>query len=567
MPTQSAPFFNPLDPNAALQAADIQRRQKLAETLMQGGQQQEGTQMAGNIAVPVNKWGALAKALQTTAGGYFEGQAQRDALKLQQQQYASLLSGVTGQSPPSALGQPSQGIDASNAVAGSIPGTSSASGAVPGGGLNPQAAQMALALGGPEALGTLYRENYLAHNNPTDMMKNDRWQGINPNQQRALTMSEAAKNIGVNGGQPQFDPQGNMSVVPVPGAAATQAGFTGAVAGANAKYGNPVSVTDENGKTRLVRPDILADSLDPASNSPIPNGGVSAQGPGMNLPGANPQIPPQSPMQAGPVQTSPDSALTIAPNMPGGPPPSPLPQSSPLQTQGTQGTGLPGIPVQNPAAKGQTDALNTDFINNGFRPAINSGDSAEKLNAQYQALLNNPEINNTSWSAPFQKNAAEVLNGLGMAPDAAKQMATNSETFNSGLKDLVIPKMKSQLGAGQRINKGEVAITEKTLASLGNTPEANKFLLNMGTALANPEIQKRDFYLQNIGNQKYQGNARQLETDFNAHHPSILSDPAVSGYFKGTAPQPSGPPGGTLIGTSGGKKVYALSNGQHVMEQ
>lgn len=531
MTVQNVPFYNPLDPAAQKSALDIQRQMALAQALQEGGKQQEGTQMVGNIAVPVSPWASLAKALETSAGGYYGGKAQRDAATLQGQQYAALLNGVTGGATSSATNPQA---DASNA---GMSGSGSPSGA-----LSPQAAQMALMLGGPEGLGSLYKDNYLAHNNPTDMMKNDRFQNINPAQQRALTMSEAAKNIGVSGGQPQFDPQGNMSVSPIPGAADTQAGFTGAQEQAKAKFAAPVPVTGPDGQTKLTRPDILAASLgqDPPPNSPIPNGGVSAMGPGMNMSGANPQAP----FQLG--QTSPGSALPVAPQLPPQPP--------------------PGIPIQNPSSKDQTSALNEDFVKNGYRPTIDAGDASEKLKAQYTTLLNNPEINNTSWSAPFQKNAAEILNGLGMAPDSAKQMATNSETFNSGLKGLVIPQMKSQLGPGQRINKGEVAITEKTLASLGNTPEANKFLINLGTALANPAIQKRDFYLKNINDPKYAGKATQLETDYNANHPSILSDPAIAGYFKG-AQSTGGPPGGTLIGTSGGKKVYQLENGQHVMEQ
>lgn len=487
----NVPFYNPLDPAAQKSALDIQRQQALAQALQEGGKQQEGTQMVGNIAVPVSPLSALAKALETSAGGYYGGKSQRDAATLQAQQYAALLSGVTGGSNPS-------NYDAANAQAGSIPGTSSGTGAVPGAGLSPQAAQMALMLGGPEGLGSLYKDNYLAHNNPTDMMKNDAYQGINPQQQKALTLSEAAKNVGVSGGQPNFDAQGNMSIAPIPGAAQTQAGFEGAKAKATSAYNAPITVQGPDGKSKLVRPDVLADALADKTN-------MTPQNPGMNLPGSSAQPP----MALGP--NSPGSALPIAPDVP---------------------NQLPGMEIQSPAQKEQVGALNTDFINNGFRPAIAAGDSAEKLNAQYQTLLNNPEIDKTTWSAPFQQKAYEVLNGLGMAPDKAKSTATNSETFNAGLKDLVIPKMKSQLGQGQRINKGEVAITEQTLAKLGNTPQANKFLLNLGMALANPEVQKRDFYLQNIDNPKYSGNARSLETDYNKNHPSILDDPAIAGYFK-----------------------------------
>lgn len=442
MPAQSVPFYNPLDPAAALQATEIQRRQKLAETLMQGGQQQEGTQMAGNIAVPVSPVSALAKALQQTAGGYFEGQANRDALKLQQQQYASLLAAVTGQAPGS--------TDAANAQAGSVPGTSSATGAVPGAGLNPQVARMVLALKGPEGLGSLYGEKYLAETNPTDMMKNDSWQGINPNQQRALTMSEAAKNIGVSGGQPQFDPQGNMSVTPIPGAADTQAGFTGAQEKAKAAYGAPVTVTGPDGQSKMVRPDILADTL--AGPGVAAPGGVSPQNPGMQL-------------NNDPAAIYKAVGAQYSPPVPGNPPamaPSP--------------SGPPGIPVQSPAVgEGQkTDFTNAANYKNGLITQVQEGEKQVQIANLQDQLLN--QFQSGAWTT----NRADIANGLrtlGAGPDVIKAVAGGDpsavQAFESMSAQRALLQAKS-LVQNQRIAQAEFVGLQNDLADPNKMPEAIK---------------------------------------------------------------------------------------------
>lgn len=82
---------NPFDEKGQLQQTDIENRLKLAAALQEAGKQPDKTEVVSGVAVPQSPWAGLARALTQTAGGYQQGQAERQADELQRSQLADMV--------------------------------------------------------------------------------------------------------------------------------------------------------------------------------------------------------------------------------------------------------------------------------------------------------------------------------------------------------------------------------------------------------------------------------------------------------------------------------------------
>jgi hypothetical protein len=95
----------------------------------------------------------------------------------------------------------------------------------------------------------------------------------------------------------------------------------------------------------------------------------------------------------------------------------------------------------------------------------------------------------TGFTAETQKSAASILSALGL-PEATRY-ATNAQVFKANLNDLVLQKQLEQKGVQTAADADRITSTG---AQLGNTVQANEFLLNVAKAQQKQAIEKRNFY-------------------------------------------------------------------------
>ena len=114
------------------------------------------------------------------------------------------------------------------------------------------------------------------------------------------------------------------------------------------------------------------------------------------------------------------------------------------------------------------------------RKAMPGIDTAEQiLNAGF----------NTGWGTETQAAAANILTSLGV-PDA-KNYATNAQLFLSQARTITNDRLLDQKGPQ---TDNDFKRTEEIGARLGNTVDANKFLLALNRAINNQTIEKHNFF-------------------------------------------------------------------------
>jgi hypothetical protein len=96
----------------------------------------------------------------------------------------------------------------------------------------------------------------------------------------------------------------------------------------------------------------------------------------------------------------------------------------------------------------------------------------------------------------LQQKVGNVITALGgdvTSPGTAKILGniTNGQQFVAVTKNIVLSKMQAQKGPQ---TAADTAMIEKTVASLGNTPEARDFLLRSAQAVASEDMFKADFW-------------------------------------------------------------------------
>jgi hypothetical protein len=140
----------------------------------------------------------------------------------------------------------------------------------------------------------------------------------------------------------------------------------------------------------------------------------------------------------------------------------------------------------------------------------------------------------TGFGTDVKAKAANFLAAMGVK-DAGK-FATNAQTFLQAIKENVLAKQLEQKGV--QTNQDAERI-EQTFAQLGNTPEANQFMLDVARAQAKRSIEQDQFYRKWIAENKTMRGARDawFETEGDK---SLFERPELQRY----APQQRGAVGG-----------------------
>jgi len=142
----------------------------------------------------------------------------------------------------------------------------------------------------------------------------------------------------------------------------------------------------------------------------------------------------------------------------------------------------------------------------------------------------------TGFTAETQAGAASILGALGI-PDA-KDFATNAQIFRAKTNDIVLQKQLEQKGVQTAADADRITSTG---AQLGNTPEANRFLLDVAKAQLKRDIDQRNYY------DKWWEKNKTYDGAENAWYASegdksLFERPELKKYNVGAA-KPSGPSG------------------------
>ena len=121
--------------------------------------------------------------------------------------------------------------------------------------------------------------------------------------------------------------------------------------------------------------------------------------------------------------------------------------------------------------------------------------SATARNAQKNlpAITSNLNILNKGFETGFgtetAASAAKVLSALGV--QGAEKFASDSQIFLANANQAVLSKQLEQKGTQTKTDAERI---EQTGARLGNTKEANKFILTVAREQLQRDIEQRDFY-------------------------------------------------------------------------
>lgn len=189
----------------------------------------------------------------------------------------------------------------------------------------------------------------------------------------------------------------------------------------------------------------------------------------------------------------------------------------------TNGLGTTPSPVTQAAATG----LNDNWIKNGYQPTMDAGKAATDISSSIQAVRNIDL--NTGWGAEAKATAANVLTGLGIAPQNATMFAANAQKFQSVAMDRLMTTLMAQKGPQ---TEGDASRASQTFAALKNTPEANKFIMDFAQAKANMDMRKAQFYEQALPLAQKSGDLTRVDREWRKIQGSIWADPILQPWSK-----------------------------------
>lgn len=175
--------------------------------------------------------------------------------------------------------------------------------------------------------------------------------------------------------------------------------------------------------------------------------------------------------------------------------------------------------------------INTSWIKTSYEPTLTAGQSArdiaDTVRVTRQAMDN---LGKTGWSTQAQAAGAAVLSGLGIAPQNAKLFAANAEVFQAKAMERV----NVELNAAKGPQTDQDAIrAQQTFASLKNTPQANKFILDMAEAKAMRDQMKARFYQEAMPIAKQKGDLSEVDREWSRRAPSIFTLPPMQPWGGG----------------------------------
>lgn len=150
----------------------------------------------------------------------------------------------------------------------------------------------------------------------------------------------------------------------------------------------------------------------------------------------------------------------------------------------TQTIKLPPLETAEQKGRGEGNVKMYDAISASARLAAKSLPALETQTN----ILNNTDFT-TGFGTGAKKAAASVLATLGV-PEAEK-FATNAQTFLAATQQAVLQRQLEQKGPQTESDAQRIT---QTGAQLGNTPAANKFIIDVAKAQFKRDIEQRNFF-------------------------------------------------------------------------
>jgi hypothetical protein len=174
-----------------------------------------------------------------------------------------------------------------------------------------------------------------------------------------------------------------------------------------------------------------------------------------------------------------------------------LPPGSPLLAQVQAAISAEGqsrgtkvevkLPESQKAEQGERGkSLTKDFFENVSPTARNAQKNLPAITSNLNILDKGFE---TGFGTETAASAAKVLAALGV--QGAEKFASNSQIFLANANQAVLSKQLEQKGTQTKTDAERI---EQTGARLGNTKEANKFILTVAREQLQRDIEQRDFY-------------------------------------------------------------------------
>lgn len=193
------------------------------------------------------------------------------------------------------------------------------------------------------------------------------------------------------------------------------------------------------------------------------------------------------------------------------------PQQSEAMAQGGARLGVSANPVVMEANKG----LNEDFIKRQMPDVYSKGSAAgDMLNHVKVARDSLANIGPQGWGTEGKGIAANVLVGLGIAPENAKMFASNVQRFNQAGATRLWTVLGDQKGPQ---TEGDAERAKLTFARLNNTKDANAYILDLAEAVALRDKMRADFYRQALPIAQQRGDLQEIDREWQKRAPSIFS--------------------------------------------
>jgi hypothetical protein len=220
------------------------------------------------------------------------------------------------------------------------------------------------------------------------------------------------------------------------------------------------------------------------------------------------------------------SRLSMAPGQAGG---GGMGGAGGMGGSGGNGSGGGFMAKRSPITQQSSIALNDNWIKNAYQPAIEAGRVAADLESNIQALRNIDF--KTGWGEEARANAASVLAGLGIGGKSAEMYAANAQKFQSVAMDKLMTTLAAQKGTQV---EGDANRAKQTFVSLGNTPQANEFILDLAQAKANADRKRAQYYERAlpIAQAEDKGDLTEVNRQWMKVQKSVWDDPMMQKWGK-----------------------------------
>lgn len=204
-------------------------------------------------------------------------------------------------------------------------------------------------------------------------------------------------------------------------------------------------------------------------------------------------------------------------------------------------TAAPSKPTfgltQSPTDAGKDKAIaetagltNSAWLKSSYEPVIAAGQAAqgviESTSAARDAMR---KMGGTGWGTENKAAAANVLSGLGIASNNAQLYAANAQVFQKAAAERLWAVLNNAKGAQ---TDRDASRAQQTYAQLGNTPQANEFILDMAQATAERDKAKAAFYDNALPIAKAKGDLTEVSREWSKRMPSIFDMPIMQRWKK-----------------------------------